>query len=69
MMRIAERIARNGPLAVRAVKRTALATSGIALVAAYRTEDEAWGTVLASDDAREGPRAFIAKRSPRFTGQ
>ncbi len=66
---IAERIARNGPLAVRAVKRTALATSGIALVAAYRTEDEAWGTVLASDDAREGPRAFIAKRSPRFTGQ
>lgn len=65
---IAERIARNGPLAVRAVKRTALATSGVDLDAAWRIEDEAWHTVLASDDAREGPRAFVEKRPPRYTG-
>jgi len=65
---IAQRIARNGPLAVRAIKRTALATSGIDLDAAYRLEDAAWHTVLASDDAKEGPRAFIEKRPPRFTG-
>ncbi len=64
---IARRIAQNGPLAVRAVKRTALATSGIDLDAAYRIEDEAWQAVLASDDAKEGPRAFVDKRPPRFT--
>ena len=66
---IARRIAENGPLAVRAIKRTALATSGIALDAAYRLEDDAWRTVLASDDAKEGPRAFIDKRPPRFSGR
>ena len=50
------------------MKRTALATSGIGLDAAWRIEDEAWRTVLASDDAREGPRAFVDKRPPRYTG-
>jgi len=66
---IARRIAQNGPLAVRAVKRTALATSGLDPAAAYRLEDEAWRGVLASDDAKEGPGAFTAKRAPRFTGK
>jgi enoyl-CoA hydratase len=34
-MAMAERIARNGPLAVQAVKRTALAASGVTLTEAY----------------------------------
>jgi enoyl-CoA hydratase len=66
---IAERIARNGPLAVRAVKRTVVAASGTPLHAAYALEDEARREVLASDDAREGPRAFMAKRAPRYRGR
>ncbi|MEP7138339.1 MAG: enoyl-CoA hydratase-related protein, partial [Caldimonas sp.] len=65
---IAQRIAKNGPLAVRAVKRIALATSGLEFHAAFRIEDDAWRSVLASDDAREGPRAFVARRPPRYTG-
>lgn len=68
-MALAERVARNGPLAVRAVKRTALAGSGLALAEAYALEDAAKAEVLASADAREGPRAFVEKREPRFDGR
>jgi len=67
--RIAERIAANGPMAVRAVKRTALAASGRPLDAAYALEDAAWREVLASVDAREGPRAFMEKRPPVWRGR
>jgi enoyl-CoA hydratase len=68
-MATAERIARNGPLAVQAVKRTALAASGLTLSAAYALEDAAKREVLATADAREGPRAFIEKREPRYEGR
>jgi enoyl-CoA hydratase len=65
----AARIARNGPLAVRAIKRTVLAASGRPLEQAWALEDEARRLVLASADAREGPRAFIDKRAPRYEGR
>ena len=68
-MAIAERIARNGPLAVQAVKRTAVATSGMSLTEAFAIEDTAKREVLATADAREGPRAFIEKREPRYEGR
>lgn len=68
-MALAGRIAANGPLAVQAVKRTVLAASGQPLPRAYALEDEARRQVLASEDAREGPRAFIEKRPPRYTGR
>lgn len=68
-MRLAERIARNGPLAMEAVKRTVLAASGLPFTAAWPLENEAKRQVLASDDAREGPRAFIEKREPRYQGR
>lgn len=66
---VAARIAANGPLAVRAVKRTAVAASGRPLEDAYRLEDAAKREVLASEDAREGPRAFLEKRPPRWLGR
>ena len=65
---IAERIAENGPLAVHAVKRTVAATSGLPLAEAWPVEDEAWRTVLATEDAREGPRAFMERRVAVFRG-
>jgi enoyl-CoA hydratase len=68
-MAMAERIARNGPLAVQAVKRTAVAASGATLTEAYALEDMAKRDVLASADAREGPRAFVEKREPRYEGR
>lgn len=61
-------IAANGPLAVSSVLRTIRDSEG-------KHEDECWAddarigaAVFASDDAKEGPRAFMEKRAPRFTG-
>lgn len=68
-MAIARRIERNGPLAVQAVKRTAVASSGLPLTDAYELENAAKRDVLATADAREGPRAFIEKREPRYEGR
>jgi len=65
---LAERIARNAPLAVSASKKLIRATQG-------STEEELWTAqkpfmrlVWGSDDAKEGPLAFAEKRSPEWTG-
>lgn len=66
---VARRLAENGPLAVRKIKEGVLRTSGLPMADALRVEDEVSAAVLASRDAREGPRAFKEKRKPRFTGE
>ena len=66
---LAHRIAKNGPLAVQALKKTVVAASGLALREGYRLEDESKRLVLATDDAREGPRAFMEKREPVYRGR
>jgi len=66
--RYAEIIAANGPLAVQAVKRSALAGMGLPTAQALDKELEIGIPVSMSQDAREGPRAFKEKRAPRFTG-
>jgi enoyl-CoA hydratase len=66
---MAETIAANGPLAVQAVKRTVMASSGRPLEDAYGLEDQAWQSVRCTEDAREGPRAFMEKRAPRYQGR
>lgn len=65
---IANTIADNGPLAVQSVKRTVLATSGMRLLDAYEIENQTKAMVMASQDAREGPRAFMEKRKPVYRG-
>ena len=61
-------IAANGPLAVQAVLKTIRDSEG-------KHEDECWAddakvgaAVFASNDAKEGPKAFLEKRTPEFTG-
>lgn len=66
---LARMIAANGPLAVQAVKRTVLAASGRPLEEAYALEDAAKAQVLASEDAREGPQAFMEKRPAAYRGR
>jgi enoyl-CoA hydratase len=63
---IAEVICANGPLAVEAITRTLHETDGMELEAALRHEWEYGQAVFASEDAREGPRAFAEKRVPSF---
>lgn len=66
---IAETIAANGPLAVQGVKASAWAADGLAEEEAFTREFEIGMAVMASKDAREGPRAFLEKRPPAFTGE
>lgn len=69
---LGHRIAANAPLAVQTSKRIALGlrAGGIA------DEDAAWAlsaeegrALIASEDAKEGPRAFAERRAPVWTGR
>src|SRR5712664_365850 len=65
-LEIAAVIAANGPVAVRAILRTMRETEGMAENDAFALEAKIGASVFASDDAREGPRAFAEKRRPHF---
>ena len=66
---LAGKLADNGPLAVAKIKEGLIRSSGLSLSEALAIEDEVSAVVMASKDAREGPRAFKEKRKPRFTGE
>ena len=66
---LADMIAANGPLAVQAILKTMRDSEG-------KHEDDCWANdalvgaaVFTSDDAKEGPRAFLEKRPAQFTGR
>lgn len=65
---VAERVAANGPVAVQAVLRTLRETECLPESEAMRIDSEIGMRVFTSDDAKEGPRAFMEKRTPHFTG-
>ncbi|WP_024453072.1 enoyl-CoA hydratase-related protein [Mycobacterium sp. AMU20-3851] len=64
---IAVAIARNAPLAVRTAKE--IAVRGLANESAFHLEYALNRQIITSDDATEGPRAFLEKRPPHFTGK
>jgi enoyl-CoA hydratase len=65
-LEIADAIAANGPVAVRAILAAMRETEGMAEGDAFEIEAKLGTAVFASDDAREGPRAFAEKRRPKF---
>lgn len=67
--RFAQTLAANGPLALRKIKEAVIRTSGVPLNEAFKIETECADAVMKSDDAKEGPRAFMEKRAPRYTGR
>jgi enoyl-CoA hydratase len=68
-LRLAETIAANGPVAVRAIKRSVKACLGLPERQAMAVEVEHGQPVFDTEDAREGPLAFLEKRTPRFQGR
>jgi enoyl-CoA hydratase len=68
-LELAGLIAANGPLAVQAILRTIRDTEGMAENDAFALETKLGMAVFASEDAKEGPRAFAAKRKPEFKGR
>ena len=65
-LEIADQIAANGPVAVRAILRTIRETEGMAEADAFKLEAQIGMAVFRSEDAKEGPRAFTEKRKPEF---
>jgi enoyl-CoA hydratase len=66
---IAAQICANGPLAVKAIKRSLTETEGLPEKQALEVELEIGMPIFATEDAREGPRAFAEKRAPHFVGR
>jgi enoyl-CoA hydratase len=65
----ADRILENGPLAVRAIKESVTKGMAMSMAEAFDFELKQAATVFATEDAREGPKAFIEKRKPNWKGK
>ncbi len=66
---LAERIAKNAPLAVAASKQVIRDSQGMTEAEAWKMQAPLSGKVFASEDAKEGPRAFAEKREPNWSGK
>jgi E-phenylitaconyl-CoA hydratase len=67
--RVAHRITRNGPLAVRAIKELAVRSTSLTLDDGLRMEQTMMQALRSTEDAKEGPRAFAERRDPIYKGQ
>jgi len=68
-LEIGRTIAANGPVAVQAILRTIRETEGMPENEAFEIDARNGMEVFRSADAKEGPKAFMEKRTPNFEGR
>ena len=68
-LELARQIAANGPLAVQGTKRILSEGQGWPAEEAFARQWEIYAPIRASEDAREGARAFTEKRAPVWRGR
>ena len=68
-MEYAEKLAKNGAIAVQAIRRSARECIGYPEKEALAMEAKFAAPVLKTEDAVEGPKAFMEKREPVFKGR
>jgi len=66
---IARDIAALPPIAIRQIKKVVKAGLDLALDDALTLEQEAYEQLYATSDQKEGMRAFLEKRKPKFEGK
>jgi len=66
---LARLIASRPPIAVRQIKRVALAGADASLAAGLQLERHAFELLFDTQDQKEGMRAFAQRRAPVFTGR
>lgn len=67
--RLAARLATRGPVALRFAKEAVRRARDLALDDGARFEHDLYSLLQTTEDRREGIRAFLEKRSPRFRGR
>ena len=68
-LRLAHEMAKRPPLALKAAKAAVLAVDEMPLSAGLEYERRLFYSLFATEDQKEGMRAFIEKRKPQFKGR
>lgn len=69
VMKIAERLAKNPPIAVQSAKNVIRQSQGTSIAQGLSWENDGYTLCMMTDDAQEGMRAFGEKREPVFRGR
>ncbi|MFN3534999.1 MAG: enoyl-CoA hydratase/isomerase family protein, partial [Desulfatiglandales bacterium] len=65
-MELASKISSKGPLGVRNAKKVLNRTRDLSLVDGLELESDFWASLTATEDMKEGAKAFMEKRKPNY---
>jgi enoyl-CoA hydratase len=68
-LELAAKIMKKGPLGIAAVKKVLNRTRDLSLEQGLGLESDLWANLADTEDMKEGARAFIEKRKPKYQGR